>query len=213
METDIARIERTIKQHIDAARPRVLSVLEKTPAARDDMVICRVRSTFPYKFVYLLGIACFLLREYSDEVLRLIWDNMGDEIVNDHPGLAIASTKSARVTPSWIEDEEHMEPVLAEVRKGIASSKGKMLVIAILATLENLSLDFIPDMTKRAERLGATDLKFFHEHGVADIRHAEELCRAAAVVFGMEKTFDEKALIEGIDLGARIIERMYEPAR
>jgi len=197
-----------IHRHIDAARERVREILNG-PTADDITVIRRVRVTFPYKFVYLLGAACVLLKDFP-EARAMLEDNEIDEIVNDHPGMAINFARSAGATPTW-DDELYMEPAVAKIREALVAPTRAKYSIAVLATLETTSQDFIPNMEARAKRLGSKNLEFTQVHGVADERHAMELCQAASIVYGAEKSLDEATLVQGIGDGVGLIERIYTP--
>ena len=50
--------------------------------------------------------------------------------------------------------------------------------LAVMATLENASLVFVPWLRAAAVRLGSTDLTYADKHGEADVLHADAFVRA-----------------------------------
>lgn len=50
--------------------------------------------------------------------------------------------------------------------------------LAVMATLENASIAFVPWLEEAAKRLGITDLTYTEKHGIADAAHAEQFLDA-----------------------------------
>jgi hypothetical protein len=200
---------RVIRLHIAIAKESIHRIVRDSRAA-DAVIISNVRVAFPYKFTHVLGATAAFLGEYP-EALKAINDNMRDEVTQDHVGMAIRFAAAANAVPSW-ENEAHMEPICNRIRQSFAKpAHAAKYGIALLAMLETTSQIFIPDLAMRAKRLGSTDLEFCDVHGVADIDHAEELCRAAAIVYGNAASGDEELLASAIADGVAFIGRIYAP--
>lgn len=96
------------------------------------------------------------------------------ELAEDHPRMLsnMVDGIDQKVSEARASMVLHRSTALVkEVRHRCVTSPCEGL--AVMATLENASLDFVPWLRAAAVRLGSTDLTYADKHGEADVLHAD----------------------------------------
>lgn len=112
----------------------------------------------------------------KSEVARgVILENIQDEVSQDHPKMLRDFASGSGVVLSPRHYARVSRPVLDMWR--LFGNDNGLTNVAVAATLENTSLEFIPYLAEIGKRLGCKDFTYTDVHGEADIEHAEELYR------------------------------------
>lgn len=103
-------------------------------------------------------------------------ENLWVETKDDHPGMLRAFAVAAQAEPD-AEDFQYIGNEVTHMR-GLVSELSGLKNIAVMATLENTSVAFIPYLAALASRLGAKGLTYTDVHGEADVAHADQFLEA-----------------------------------
>lgn len=111
----------------------------------------------------------------SDIAKKVILENIQCEVSKDHPKMLRDFSASSGVLLDARHYARVSKPVLGMWR--LFSNDNGLTNVAIAATLENTSLEFIPYLASLGKRAGCNDFTYTDVHGEADISHAQELYR------------------------------------
>jgi len=111
----------------------------------------------------------------SEVAKKVILENIQDEVSQDHPKMLRDFSTGSGV----LLDKRHYAKVsrlVLEMWRLLGNDNG-LTNVAIAATLENTSLEFVPYLASLGKRAGCIDFTYTDVHGKADIAHAQELYR------------------------------------
>ena len=111
----------------------------------------------------------------SEVARRVILENIQDEVSQDHPEMLRDFSSSSGITLSTEHYALVSKPVL-DMWSLFVNNCG-LTNVAVAATLENISLKFIPYLAELGKRVGCNNFTYTSVHGEADIEHARELYR------------------------------------
>jgi len=103
-------------------------------------------------------------------------ENVHIEIRDNHPAMLRRFAEGSGAVPS-ADDYRFAELAALPVQTEVSNMSG-LFMIALVGTLENISLDYIPWLGAISRRLGNTDMEYVDIHGEADIAHADQFCWA-----------------------------------
>lgn len=164
-----------VRDKVDAAVDRVRAVLPEQNRMTDENLALNLvtyreiigRNFLPWMAYVFTGLTSPVARAICRE-------NALCELTEDHP-LMLRSMMDGMV------------PRVPEARAGMVLRRSSALVkevrhrciaspcegLAVMATLENASLVFVPWLHTAAVRLGSTNLTYAEKHGEADVLHAD----------------------------------------
>jgi len=155
------------------ARANVREALVAPDSLSDDQcrrIIRRYTAGVGSNFVNWLAAGTVSCR--SLEARYATAENLLIEIRDDHPGMLRDFAKSSAAEPET-EDYRYAQAEARHVQDRVSEMSGVFL-IALVGTLENVSLDYIPWLGIISERLGNDNMRYVDIHGEADIEHARQ---------------------------------------
>ncbi len=176
--TAVARVMQTLTERVREDLPTISQMSRAEIAA----VLLAYEKIIARNFIPWMAITYVLCR--SVEARRACRDNLLCEIDEEHPTMLLEF-----VAPLYSGDFDYS--IRAASLAEVALTKEKVIDtisgwchtqafagLCIMAVLENTSLAFIPWMEQAADRLGLARDPYLLKHGIRDVAHAEEFCRA-----------------------------------
>lgn len=156
-----------------AARAQIREVLRSPDTLSDDdcrRILRRYAAGIGCNFVIWLAAGAMSCRSFEGRCATS--ENVYLEIRDDHPGMLRDFARMSAAEPETDDfryAERHARQVQAEVSKMCG-----VFIVALVGTLENVSLDYIPWLGAISARLGNSDMRYIETHGEADIDHANQ---------------------------------------
>lgn len=171
-------------QFIDETRARIRGILPDPSKLTDELagaVLTKYEAMFAPNFIDLLEGVERSAR--ATEATHVLIENLRSERLEAHAELLRDFVASSRARPGmdWrpVAHTHLCNHVFTRVT-GERGMENSVFGVAVIALLENTSLDFIPVLRRAGEVVGATDVEYLDLHGEADIEHAEALRHALA---------------------------------
>lgn len=199
-------LDSLVRSEFSKARERVRLAL-KTSYEPDEArtIIARYTGAFAVNFTDWIGKTLPWTRhERAQFALK---DNLRCEQSEDHVGILLEFAFYAKVEG----DPSATQEIIKEIRNAFRSTKTAALFgTALLATLEVMSVDFIPVLEDMGRDLGleADNLEYTRVHGAADVAHADALTEALIAEAG-EHPYPELILTDGVELAVTLIEKIF----
>jgi hypothetical protein len=193
------------------ARARTRCLLTPLDRLSDEdcrTVIARYAGGVAGNFVVWLAAAMACCR--SVEARYAATENAFIEIKDDHPGMLREFARLSGAAPGT-EDLRYAEAAAAIVQADVSRMSG-IFTIALLGTLENISLDYIPWLGLLSKRLGNGQMRYVDIHGDADIEHAEQFRWALARESALHDSPEAEASA-GAQAAVDFIGRLIAPPR
>lgn len=169
-------------QFIDETRARIRGILPDPSKLTDELagaVLTKYEAMFAPNFTDLLDAVqrCAV----AIKAARALSEHLRTERLEAHAELLRDFVASSRARPGmdWrpVAHTHLCNHVFTRVT-GERGMENSVFGVAVIALLENTSLDFIPVLRQAGEVVGATNVEYLDLHGEADIEHAEGLRRA-----------------------------------
>jgi len=144
----------------------------------------------------------------SEVAKKVILENIQVEVSQDHPKMLRDFSRGSGV-PLDIRHYARVSKPALEMWNLFGNDNG-LTNIAIVATLENTSLEFIPYLANLGKRVGCTDFTYTDVHGEADIVHANELYRGLVE----EMEYDNvpwETVATAVDKTSKFLEDIFTP--
>jgi hypothetical protein len=190
---------------VNVLRQKTAAIISSSRLS-DEEILSRYGAYAIGSFTDMMGWAHLQARSpYAREVIA---ENLECEKRQDHSGMLFDLLLEAKSLPTR-QALFHMGPIMKRVREEQRDPTSIGLFGTMhFAMLENTSLEFIPDIGRRAQRQGATNLTYVEIHGEADIKHARAFIDATQHEAAMGYDYTTLA-IRASHLTVDIMDRIY----
>ena len=144
----------------------------------------------------------------SEVAKNVILKNIQDEVSQDHPKMLRDFSTGSGVPLDTRHYARVSKPVLE--MWGLFGNDNGLTNVAIAATLENTSLEFIPYLANLGKIAGCTDFTYMDVHGEADIAHAQELYRGLVEEMGNANA-PWRTVATAVDKTTKFLEDIFTP--
>lgn len=161
---------------LQLASQRLSSLIWANRSLESRVVIARYTAAMAGNFIAWLGMTYPWLRH--ERAMFVVLDNLRCEMGGDHRGMLLRFSDNCGASPIY-GDHQYVATKVNLVwtvlsQPTLAGLRG----LAILATLEHLSLTFIPELARRAKECGCTNFNYTNTHGAAGVSHSIALIEA-----------------------------------
>ncbi len=148
----------------------------KNSNGQTSQVIARYTAAFAVNFTDWIGRT--LVWVGDDYAWSALNENLKCEVQENHTKLLFDFAELSYSVPKS-KDYKAVASTISDIRESLSCSRtGSLFGIALLATLENTSEIFIPDLAKKAEGLGCKNLKYTDTREVSDFEYRDQLIQA-----------------------------------
>ena len=201
-------INKDIKDKIDLASKEIKGIFispEKLSIEEAKNIIKRYVAAIEGNFLPWMSGASISARSIFGKFISD--ENLYVEIKEDHPGMLRKFSKSCNAEPNK-EDFEYVEKEVNELRKIVGELSG-IKSLAIMATLENTSLVFVPYLKEISKKLHCKDSYYLDKHGEADIKHANQFLEALTEEEKYDYLESQKEIQEAIKNTTNLLKRIF----
>jgi len=201
--------QRTVDESLDSAKRRIdvaLAPVDSLTLEQVRDIIGTYRVAIEPNFIPWMQIAYETAR--SGVAKRVILENIGDEISQDHPSMLRNFATSSGVELRTEHYTKASKPVLDMWK--LIDPKDGLTNVAIAATLENTSLVFIPYLAMLGKRARCQDFTYTDVHGEADIEHAQELHKGLVEEMQLAN-LSQGSVLNTVDKTTRFLGRILTP--
>jgi len=198
--------EETVRNYLEQSKTQIRLTV-RTSKLRDHEIISNYTAAIAGNFTDFLGRTLALVRHaLSSYVLK---QNLGCESVEDHVGMLLGFASKCHALPGR-RNYRKVEIALSGIRALFRTQETAGLAgLALIATLENTSEIFIPDLARRGRRCGCKDFSYTDAHGVADREHSKSLYKALIQEVGAGYRFPFALVSEGSSRATFLIQAIY----
>ncbi len=169
--------------------------------------IARYTAAIAGNFFAWLAIAGHFVRHERSRFVLL--DNLRCEMRSNHRGMLLRFAEKCGALPGK-DEYEHVAYHVGSVYNLLAEpSLAGLRGLALIATLEHLSLVFMRELTRMAEESGCTDFTYTQAHGAADVAHSIALIEAVRAEMGEGYQSAETVVAEASRLAEDLINQIF----
>ena len=198
---------RSFDVELQLASQRLMSLVFANRESESNVVIARYTAAVEGNFIAWLGMTYPWLRH--ERARFVVLDNLRCEMRGNHRGMLLRFAENCDAVP----DKDEYKYVSQSVNK-VGSLFGQPTLaglrgLAVLATLEHLSLVFIPELARRAKGCGCTDFTYTQTHGAADVAHSIALIEAVGDEMVMGYVSAETVVIEAMRVAEDLVSNIF----
>ena len=185
---------------------RSLPPATKISKTRARTIIARYTAILEGNFIPWMAAA--YVATSSKTVKEIAFNNLRDEISQNHPGMLRKFAISANSAPT---DKDYLavHSGIEKVRWFVGELQGVEILI-MLAFFENFIALFMPYLDDLAKKRGSKEFEYTDVHGVLDISHSDELFRAAQAEMQMRKGYKVTyASFKGVKLLSHLLASVF----
>ncbi len=205
--------QRNYKEIVDEQLELAKQRIGKSLVTLDDLSESQIRDLIgTYRVAIEPNFISWMQRAYetanSKVAKKIILENIRDEVSQDHPKMLRDFSTDSGVPLDTRYYAKVSKPVL-EMWKLFGNDNG-LINVAVVATLENTSLEFVPYLANLGKRAGCNDFTYTDVHGEADIAHAQELYRGLVEEMSYANA-PWRTVVMAVDKTTLFLENIFTP--
>jgi hypothetical protein len=169
--------------------------------------VIAVYTAMASNFIAWLAVAGHFVK--SEVAKTALLQNLQCEVGDNHRGMLLDFAEKCDALPDY-DDYQYVSGDVGLVWALLRDPEYRGLRgLAVVATLEYLSLTFVPELARRAEECGCTDHQYPRVHGEADIAHSDILLKALKAEIGADYRSAETVVIGAVKAAEDLVRRIF----